>query len=95
MFAAILALTLAVSSAGAVCPLPARSARAVYDFRKTHPCPATGKQFGACPGWEVDHVVPLACCGKDDATNMRWLEHELHTLRHRGGLRCERFKVTP
>src|SRR5438552_18344461 len=28
----------------------ARSKKAIHDFRKDHPCPATGKAKGACPG---------------------------------------------
>jgi hypothetical protein len=37
----------------------ARSATAKHDFQKSHPCPATGKTSGACPGYVIDHVVPL------------------------------------
>jgi len=32
-------------------------------FRRIHACPATGKYVGACPGWQVDHVIPLAIGG--------------------------------
>lgn len=85
----IVALLLAVSGEGATCPLPARSQNAVREFRRMNPCPLTGKTSGACPGWEVDHIVPLACCGKDHWSNMRWLEKDLHKLRHVKGLQCE------
>jgi hypothetical protein len=27
-----------------------RGAKAKHDFQKSHPCPATGKSSGACPG---------------------------------------------
>jgi 5-methylcytosine-specific restriction endonuclease McrA len=48
--------------------------RAAKDtFRRSHPCPSTGKTRGACPGYEVDHVMPLACGGADDSGNMQWL----------------------
>jgi hypothetical protein len=40
-----------------------RAARA--DFQRSHPCPATGRTSGACPGYVVDHVKPLACGGAD------------------------------
>ena len=50
-----------------------RSRVEVRKFRAAHPCPATGKRFGACPGWQVDHICPLACCGPDKASNMQWL----------------------
>jgi hypothetical protein len=34
-------------------------------FMHQHPCPSTGKAHGACPGYVVDHVTPLACGGAD------------------------------
>lgn len=37
----------------------ARDPAQVRAFRKTHPCPSTGKTTGACPGWVVDHAIPL------------------------------------
>jgi hypothetical protein len=42
-------------------------------FRQSHPCPATGFTVGACPGWAVDHVIPLVCGGCDAVWNMQWL----------------------
>lgn len=41
-------------------------------FVASHPCPSTGKPFGACPGYIVDHVKALACGGADDPSNMQW-----------------------
>lgn len=41
-------------------------------FMQQHPCPATGKTYGHCPGYIVDHVVPLACGGADKPENMQW-----------------------
>ena len=49
-----------------------RSPRAKRDFQKEHPCPATGKTSGRCPGYVIDHVEPLACGGPDDPSNMQW-----------------------
>ncbi len=49
-----------------------RSARAKNEFRKTHPCPPTGKAQGACPGYVIDHVKPLKRGGADSAGNMQW-----------------------
>ena len=49
-----------------------------------HPCPATGMQRGACPGWQVDHIKPLKCGGADAPANMQWLtvhDHKLKTKR--------------
>lgn len=51
----------------------ARSRPALRVFRLVHPCPATGATGGACPGWAVDHVIPLACGGCDSIGNMQWL----------------------
>jgi hypothetical protein len=41
-------------------------------FMRSHPCPATGKTSGACPGYVVDHVVPLKRGGADAPSNMQW-----------------------
>jgi hypothetical protein len=49
-----------------------RSAKAKADFKKGHPCPATGKRSGACPGYVVDHVQPLKRGGQDAPENMQW-----------------------
>jgi hypothetical protein len=41
-------------------------------FQKSHPCPSTGKHSGACPGYVVDHVLPLKRGGADQPSNMQW-----------------------
>jgi hypothetical protein len=41
-------------------------------FQREHPCPATGTTSGSCPGWIVDHVIPLVCGGPDKPSNMAW-----------------------
>jgi 5-methylcytosine-specific restriction endonuclease McrA len=60
-----------------------RSAAARAEFVREHPCPATGKPRGACPGWQVDHVIPLKCGGADDQTNMQWLTVKAHKAKTR------------
>jgi hypothetical protein len=50
-----------------------RSQEAKHRFAKEHPCPSTGLTTGACAGWYIDHVIPLACGGCDDVINMQWL----------------------
>jgi hypothetical protein len=49
-----------------------RSATARTEFKQQQPCPATGKTKGACPGYVIDHVIPLACGGLDAPANMQW-----------------------
>jgi len=54
----------------------ARSPQAKSDFKKSHPCPATGKSSGACPGYVIDHVKPLKRGGADHPSNMQWQTKE-------------------
>ena len=42
-------------------------------FRVANPCPVTGQSQGACTGYVIDRVIPLACGGADHPDNMRWL----------------------
>lgn len=49
-------------------------------FVRTHPCPATGKSRGACPGWVVDHVIPLCAGGLDAPENMAWQRYSPDSL---------------
>lgn len=41
-------------------------------FVRANPCPATGQPRGKCPGWVVDHIVPLCAGGADHPDNMQW-----------------------
>lgn len=67
---------------------PARSAAAKAAFRRENPCPATGRTTGSCDGWEVDHILPLACNGPDTPENMQWLTREQN--RRKGSMGCRR-----
>ncbi len=49
-----------------------RSRAAVNSFKRENPCPANGNRRGSCPGYIVDHVVPLSCDGPDKPGNMQW-----------------------
>lgn len=64
-----LAAALAVTATDARQP---RSAVAKAEFKRLHPCPANGHRSGACPGYVIDHVIPLACGGADAPSNMQW-----------------------
>lgn len=41
-------------------------------FKREHPCPATGRSSGRCPGYVIDHVNPLECGGADAPYNTQW-----------------------
>ena len=58
---------------GAPCPHPLRHTMARIQFARLHPCPSTGKPSPHCPGYVIDHIVPLCACGADDPQNMQWL----------------------
>ena len=49
-----------------------RSKAARSAFERQNPCPSTGRNRGACPGYVVDHVKPLECGGADAPSNMQW-----------------------
>jgi hypothetical protein len=50
----------------------ARSVKAKDKFKKSHPCPSTGRTSGACPGYVIDHITPLKKGGADSSSNMQW-----------------------
>jgi hypothetical protein len=92
-FLLALALALSALSAQALDPLvevrtcgaPARNAdgsikrssAVLAAFRRANPCPSTGLTTGACPGWALDHVIPLASCGCDAVWNLQWLPNAM------------------
>lgn len=60
-------------------------------FMKLHPCPSTGKTKGACPGFQVDHVIALVCGGRDSVDNLQWLSVEAHKAKTREDIKnCRR-----
>lgn len=58
--------------------LRSRTIRA--EFQRLEPCPSTGLTRGACPGYQVDHAVPLCLGGPtvDMISNLQWLSIEDH-----------------
>jgi hypothetical protein len=53
-----------------------RSSSARSQFIKTNPCPLTGQIKGVCPGYVIDHVVPLKRGGADHLSNVQWQTKE-------------------
>ena len=49
-----------------------RPSNAEILFRLEHPCPVTGQTAGPCNGYVIDRVIPIACGGADDPSNMQW-----------------------
>ena len=50
-----------------------RDQNVLRDFQKLYPCPSTGRSYGSCPDFSIDHVIPLACGGCDSIINLQWL----------------------
>lgn len=70
-----------------------RSSSAKAEFKRLQPCPATGRPRGACPGYIIDHVVPLCAGGPDDPGNMQWQTVEAAKLKDRDERRqCRAFR---
>jgi 5-methylcytosine-specific restriction endonuclease McrA len=55
-----------------------RSAQAKYQFQKANPCPVNLAHRGRCPGYDIDHIVPLCAGGADSPENMQWLTKSAH-----------------
>ena len=68
-FAIALILILFASPALAVAQ---RNAAQRAAFVKAHHCPSTGRARGRCPGYVVDHIVPVCAGGPDHPSNMQW-----------------------
>ena len=60
-----------------------RSAAEVLAFKRQNPCPSTQLRRGACPGFQVDHKVPLKCDGLDKVLNLQWLTVKDHKAKTR------------
>jgi len=75
------ALLAASAIAVALCAAPAdarikRSQSAKVEFKREHPCPATGATKGPCKGYVIDHQIGLCVGGSDTPANMRWMTVE-------------------
>ncbi len=56
-----------------------RSTKVKNAYRKIHPCPANGSTNGAeaCPGWAINHIIPMASGGCDSVINMAWMPDQI------------------
>lgn len=54
-----------------------RSSAVIAAFKRAHPCPGNQKTSSACPGWAIDHVIPLICGGCDSVPNMAWMPNAI------------------
>lgn len=54
-----------------------RSLKMIAAFKQQHPCPSTKKRTGACNGWAIDHIIPLAVGGCDAVWNAQWLPNAI------------------
>lgn len=87
---ALLLLVLLTSTVEARIP---RNSAEVRAFRDENPCPSTGLKRGACPGYQVDHTIPLCAGGPDKQENMFWLSVEDHRFKTFTDVReCRKLK---
>jgi hypothetical protein len=68
VLAAILVLA---ASAASACPAH-RSVSQRALFTSANVCPSLGVIASSCPGFVVDHLIPLCAGGPDTAKNMQW-----------------------
>lgn len=53
-----------------------RSGAARHAFAENNACPATNEPKLPCPGWIIDHIIPLCAGGIDTPANMQWQTRE-------------------
>ena len=56
-----------------------RSQAVLARFAQVFPCPTTLEPAPSCPGWQIDHVIPLASGGCDSPENLQWLPITIKT----------------
>ncbi len=71
LFKLILGLALMLLASGTMARTQRSTAQRAA-FVQAHHCPSTGRARGSCPGYVVDHIVPLCAGGADRPRNMQW-----------------------
>jgi hypothetical protein len=72
----------------------ARDLKVRTAFVKAHPCPSTGGTRLPCPGYVVDHAIPLCAGGPDAVENLQWQTYEASKKKDRAELAiCRRIKA--
>ena len=84
--AVLFALALATADAATQ-----RIGSAKAPFKRQYPRPANGHAYVPCPGYVIDHVVPLACGGTDAPANMQWQSTRAATAKDRWELDCAQW----
>jgi|GEM_PF-2259370 len=57
-----------------------RSTKELARFARWHKCPSNGKySYRGCKDWQINHIIPLACGGCDNAENMEWAHKSIKT----------------
>ncbi len=56
-----------------------RSRAVLREFAKVFPCPRTLEPVTSCPGWSINHTIPLASGGCDSQLNLQWLPNVIKT----------------
>lgn len=87
LYAVVALLAFAIYSMPAGATDRSRALRA--EFQRLNHCPSTGKPRGPCPGWQVDHAVPLCLAGPrgDTISNLRWISVDAHRAKTRRDVR--------
>jgi len=70
-----------------------RSAKVKKEFVRQNPCPSRvvgTSHLRGCSGYQVDHVVPLACGGRDVAQNLQWLTVAAHRAKTKADATCSK-----
>lgn len=50
-----------------------RSRAVLRHFARVFPCPGNLRPVRSCPGWAIDHTIPLADGGCDSPVNLTWM----------------------